>query len=117
LLREARSDVSALESAVADIEAVVAQSGPLFISGTWLPEVPGRVIVRSTALSGVLSQITEHDAALASRERGEARLAAVLAMLALLAAFIYFYRRSASARIAIEHLARENALARDAAVE
>jgi signal transduction histidine kinase/CheY-like chemotaxis protein len=102
---------------VADIEAVAAQSGPLLISGSWLPEVQGRLIVRSTALGGVLSQITQHDAALAGRERAEARLAAVLAMLALLAAFIYFYRRSANARISIEHLARENALARDAAVE
>jgi signal transduction histidine kinase/CheY-like chemotaxis protein len=117
LLGRARSDVSALESAVADIEAVAAQSGPLLISGSWLPEVQGRLIVRSTALGGVLSQITQHDAALAGRERAEARLAAVLAMLALLAAFIYFYRRSANARISIEHLARENALARDAAVE
>jgi signal transduction histidine kinase/CheY-like chemotaxis protein len=117
LLGRARWDVSALESAVADIEAVAAQSGPLLISGSWLPEVQGRLIVRSTALGGVLSQITQHDAALAGRERAEARLAAVLAMLALLAAFIYFYRRSANARISIEHLARENALARDAAVE
>jgi signal transduction histidine kinase/CheY-like chemotaxis protein len=117
MLERARSDVSALESAVADIQAVAAQSGPLLINGSWLPEVQGRLIVRSTALGGVLSQITQHDAALASRERAEARLAAVVAMLALLAAFIYFYRRSANARISIEHLARENALARDAAVE
>jgi signal transduction histidine kinase/CheY-like chemotaxis protein len=117
MLARARSDVSALESAVADIQAVARQSGPLLISGSWLPEIQGRLIVRSTALGGVLSEVTQHDAALASRERAEARLAAVLAILALLAAFIYFYRRSANARISIEHLARENALARDAAVE
>jgi signal transduction histidine kinase/CheY-like chemotaxis protein len=117
LLARARANVAALESSVADIEAVASTSGPLLASGSWLPEVENRLIVRSTALGAVLSQITQHDAALAARERGEARLGAVLAILALLIAFIYFYRRSANARIAIEDLARENALSRDAAVE
>jgi signal transduction histidine kinase/CheY-like chemotaxis protein len=117
LLARARSDLSSLESAVADIESVAAHNGPLIGSGSPIQEFQGRLIVRSTALGRALSRITQDDAALADRERAESRLAAVAAMLALLAAFIYFYMRSANARISIERLARENALARDEAVE
>ena len=117
LLVKARADVRALESAVADIAATAPHNGGFFGSGAWLQEVQARLIVRSTAVGGVIARITQADATLAGRERAEARLAAVAAMLALLAAFVYFYLRSANARTSIEHLARENALARDEAVE
>jgi signal transduction histidine kinase/CheY-like chemotaxis protein len=117
LLSLARSDVRALESAVADISTVAPHYGGFFGSGEWLQEVQARLIVRSTAVANAIARITQADAALANRERAEARLAAVVAMLALLAAFVYFYLRSANARAAIEELARESALARDEAVE
>ena len=117
LLRHARLEVRALESAVADVNAVANQSGALLNSNSWLQEFQTRLILRSTALGRTIGEITQDDAALADRERAEARLAAVAAMLALLAAFVYFYLRSANARSAIEDLARENALARDDAVE
>jgi signal transduction histidine kinase/CheY-like chemotaxis protein len=117
LLARARGDVASLESAVADISGVAEHSGGLINSGSWLPEVQSRLIVRSTTLGDALAAITQADAAFADHERGEARLAAVAAMLALLAAFAYFYLRSAAAREAIEELARETALARDEAVE
>jgi signal transduction histidine kinase/ActR/RegA family two-component response regulator len=117
LLKSARADVAALESAVADISGVSEHSGGLASNGSWLQEVQARLIVRSTALGAELARITEADASFANTKRSEARLAAVTVMLALLAAFIFFYLRSAASREAIERLAFENALARDEAVE
>ena len=117
LLATARTEFSAVESLVTDVYAAAVRKGGLAAGGFRVPELQARLTARSTALGGVLVKISQRDAALADRQRLGARIAAVTAMLLLLAAFAYFYVRSAKGREAVERLARENAVARDQAVE
>jgi signal transduction histidine kinase/FixJ family two-component response regulator len=117
LVAAARSELAGVESVVADIDRTAVHKGGLAAGGARVATLRAQLIERSTTLGGSLVKISEADAALADRGRTEARIAALAAMLLLLVAFAYFYVRSAAAREAVERLARENALARDQAVE
>jgi signal transduction histidine kinase/DNA-binding NarL/FixJ family response regulator len=110
LLAGGRSDLAAAESVVARANGIVASSARI-------REFQTQLVDRATALGGVLVKISQIDAANASRERTESRVAAVVTLLLLLLSFEYFYVRSATARESVERMAHESVIARDAAVE
>jgi signal transduction histidine kinase/ActR/RegA family two-component response regulator len=114
LLASARAKLGTVESLIADAYAMAGTGGG---GRTALANLQPRLLVRSTVLGSAIAAITQTDASHAASEHTEARAAAIGTILLLLAAFAIFYIRSATAREAVERLARENAVTRDQAVE
>ena len=107
LLNVGRSSLAAVEPVVATIYRTAIEKGGLAGAGSRVPKLQGLLLVRSSALTRVLGEISEADATRSSAARTQTKLGATAAMLLLLLAFAYFYFRSAAAREAVEALARE----------
>ena len=107
LLSTGRSSLAAVEPVVTTIYRTALEKGGLAGAGSRVPKLQGLLTARSAALTRVLGEISQADAARASGARTKTKLGATLAMLLLLLAFAYFYFRSAAAREAVESLVRE----------
>jgi two-component system cell cycle response regulator len=87
---------------------MAAQTGGLAAAGkSRVYRLETLMVAPATVLSGVLDKISQTDAARAASARRQTKLGTAAAMLSLLAAFAYFYFRSAAAREAVERLAQE----------
>jgi diguanylate cyclase (GGDEF)-like protein len=109
LLSTGRGDLAAVKPVVASIYKIAVHG--LSRAGAThpqlVPELQGRLTVRSAALAVLFGKISRTDAARAARARVQATLGAAGAMLLLLLAFGFFYLRSAAAGKAVERLAHE----------
>jgi diguanylate cyclase (GGDEF)-like protein len=105
LLTAGRSELAAIEPVVTSIYRIALHG--LAAGGARVPLLQARLASRSADLSSVLANIGHADAARAARDRARTNFGSAAVMLLLLAAFAYFYLRSASAREAVERLARE----------
>lgn len=108
LLTDGRRGLSMIEPVVERIYQTAIQPGGLAGAGSRVPKLQKLLLARSAALTGVLGEISRADATRAAHARMQTKLGATAAMLLLLAAFAYFYFRSAVAHEVVERLAREN---------
>ena len=102
-------------SHLADLETLVMRAYRLAIAGGGLRSSADAVLavdrlinVQGDALSAAFASISRTDASRAGTARTQAQIGAAVAMLLLLAAFAWFYLRSAAARKTVERLAGEN---------
>jgi diguanylate cyclase (GGDEF)-like protein len=107
LLAAGRSGLTRIEPAVAGIYFTALAKGGLAGAGSRAAQLQGLLIARSTALTGVLEQISAADATRAAGARAEVKLGAATAMALLLLAFAYFYFRSVAAGEAVRRLAHD----------
>jgi diguanylate cyclase (GGDEF)-like protein len=108
LLATGRSSLATIKPIVESIYRIALEPDGLAGAGSRVPKLQKLLTARSVALAGVLNDISQADAGRASAARAQTKLGATAAMLLLLAAFAYFYFRSAAAHDVVERLAREN---------
>jgi diguanylate cyclase (GGDEF)-like protein len=110
LLAAGRNGLRMVEPVVETIFRTAVQPGGLAGAGTRVPKLQKLLFTRTAILANVLGPIGRADATRAARARMQTKFGATAAMLLLLAAFAYFYFRSATAREAVERLSDENEL-------
>jgi diguanylate cyclase (GGDEF)-like protein len=108
LLATGRSAFSELESLVTRAYRLAIQKGGLKATPNVVLAVDRLIGEQGNALSAAFGKISQTDGARAARARTQAQVGAAAAMLLLLAAFAWFYVRSAAARKTVESLARQN---------
>ena len=107
LLDSGRASLRALEPIVQSIYRTALEPGGLAGAPARVTRLQGLLILHAATLTGVLDKISRADATRATRARTQVKLGGTAVMLLLLAAFAYFYFRSATAREVVERLARE----------
>jgi len=117
LLERGRAELAAATSTVAQANAIGASHAGLLVEIARVRALERRLTADARAVGSVFAEISQTDAAAASRERTASRIAAGVTLLLLLLSFEYFYLRSTTARVAVERIARESDIARDEAVE
>jgi len=108
LLASGRSELAKVEVIVTRAYSVAAAKGGLKASPDLVLATERLLAAQTAALSADFDRIGRTDGARAARARTQAQLGAAAAMLLLLAAFAWFYLRSAAARKTVEQLARQN---------
>jgi diguanylate cyclase (GGDEF)-like protein len=108
LLANGRSHLAQLETLVMRAYRLATGKGGLTGAATAVLAVDSRISRQGEAISAAFASISGTDATRAGKARTQAQIGAAVAMLALLAAFAWFYLRSAAARKTVERLAREN---------
>jgi diguanylate cyclase (GGDEF)-like protein len=108
LLAVGRSHLGELETLVTRAYRLATAKGGLTAAADAVLAVDGLINRQGDALSTTFASIGRIDATRAGNARTQAQIGAAVAMLLLLAAFAWFYLRSAAARKTVERLAREN---------
>jgi diguanylate cyclase (GGDEF)-like protein len=108
LLASSRSTFTALKVFVTRAYGLAVEKGGLKGAVDRVLVVDRDLLTESDALSAAFGKISQTDGARASTARTDAQIGSALAMLLLLAAFAWFYVRSAAARKTVEGLARQN---------
>jgi diguanylate cyclase (GGDEF)-like protein len=108
LLAAGRSHLVELEALVTRAYRLATAKGGLTAAAQAVLAVDGLINRQGDALSTTFASIGGTDATRAGNARTQAQIGAAVAMLLLLAAFAWFYLRSAAARKTVERLAREN---------
>jgi diguanylate cyclase (GGDEF)-like protein len=108
LLASGRSHLADLESLVTRAYRLATGKGGLRAAATAVLAVDGLITRQGAAISAAFASIGRTDDARAGTARTQAQIGAAAAMLLLLAAFAWFYLRSAAARKTVERLAHEN---------
>jgi diguanylate cyclase (GGDEF)-like protein len=109
LLAGGRSHLAELEKLVTRAYRLATARGGLTAAPHAALAVDRLINRQGDALSTAFAGIGRTDAARAGDARTQAQISAAVAMLLLLAAFAWFYVRSAAARTTVERLAAENA--------
>jgi diguanylate cyclase (GGDEF)-like protein len=108
VLVRGRADLGALEALVTDAYGLATAKGGLAAVPFRVLALDRLVTERAAGLSAVLGEIGAADAAGASTARSQTEIGVAGALLLLLAAFAWFFVRSAAARETVERLAAEN---------
>jgi diguanylate cyclase (GGDEF)-like protein len=108
LLATAHAELATLAVAVTRAYGLAVEKGGLQAAPDRVLAVGAQIQTEGNALSATFGKISLADGARASSARTDAQLGAAIAMLLLLAAFTWFYVRSAAARRTVEALARQN---------
>jgi len=108
LLASGRSHLADLETLVTRAYRLATAKGGLTATASAVLVVDGLINRQGTAISAAFASIGRTDDTRAGTARTQAQIGAAVAMLLLLAAFAWFYLRSAAARKTVERLAHEN---------
>jgi diguanylate cyclase (GGDEF)-like protein len=104
LLDSGNAGLAAIEPVLTSIYRIAVHG---LVGAKAVPKLELSLTARTSKLSAVLAKIGQADAARAASARTQANLGAAGAMLLLLLAFAIFFLRSATARDAVERLARD----------
>jgi diguanylate cyclase (GGDEF)-like protein len=107
LLAAGRNALTGIEPVVETIYRTGLEPGGLAGAGERAPKLAALLGIRSATVMHLLDEMSRADASRAARARKQTKLGVTAAMLLLLAAFAYFYFRSAAAREVVERLVRE----------
>ena len=110
LLVAGRSELATIRPVVEQIYRLAVQPGGLSATRPKLrvPRLQMALTVRSHALSKLLSDVSQRDAARAALARTQIKFGSAGAMLLLVLAFAFFYFRSVAARVVVERLVAQN---------